>query len=97
MVDILFSKSSLVIGHWPDRLSFVIKLANDGRPTTNDRFLVPPYRRLIQIDVHLLRLQIFFDSPWPQLTSEAGLLVATPRRFDICWLHVIDPDDPGTK
>src|SRR5207248_3959387 len=39
---------------------------------------VPADGRLIEIDVHLLGLQIFIDAVKPQLTSNAALFVAAP-------------------
>src|ERR1700730_8936943 len=93
-----FSRWYVVVGPWS--LATVVKQPIlDQRPTTNDQRLisVPADRALIQIDVSLLGFQIFFDPPWAQLTSEAGLLVATPRRFHIRRLHVVDPHDAGAQ
>src|SRR6266404_8861355 len=59
--------------------------------------LVPADGRLVQIDEHLFRLQIFFHSPWTKFAAESRLLVPAPWRFNISWLHVIDPDDPGAQ
>jgi hypothetical protein len=28
-----------------------------------------------------------------ELPTEAGLFIASPRRFDVGGLHVVDPDD----
>src|ERR1700730_447459 len=58
---------------------------------------VPPYGLFVQVDVNLLGLEIFLDSPRAELATEAGLLVAAPRCFDVSRLHVIDPDDAGTQ
>src|SRR5579871_3034530 len=58
---------------------------------------VPADRRFVQIDVDLLGLQIFFDAPGAEFAAEAGLLVASPRRLDVGWLHVIHPDDAGAQ
>src|SRR5690242_6099070 len=53
--------------------------------------LAPPDRWFVQIDVNLLRLEIFLDPPRTEFSPEAGLLKATPRCFDIRRLHVVDP------
>src|SRR5215467_8743275 len=58
---------------------------------------VPADGRLVEIDEHLLGLEIFFEAPGAELAAKAGLFVTTPGRFDISRLHVIDPDDPGAK
>src|SRR5258708_2987587 len=58
---------------------------------------VPPNWSLVEVHKHLLGFEIFFQAPWAQLATKAGLLVPTPRRFDIRWLHVIHPNDPGAK
>src|SRR5277367_289425 len=54
---------------------------------------VPSDRLFVQIDVDLLGLEIFFDAPWPQLPAESGLFETAPRRLDVCWLHVVYPND----
>src|ERR1700682_4029559 len=64
---------------------------------TPPRFLLPPDRRLVEIDEDLFGFQIFLEAPRTQLTAEAGLLVAAPGRFDARWLHVIDPHDAGAQ
>src|SRR5687767_7758057 len=43
---------------------------------------VPPDRLLVQVDEHLLRLQVLLHPPVPQLPTEAAHLVTTPRRLD---------------
>ena len=40
------------------------------------RWLIPPYRRLIQVDEHLLRFEIFLEAPRTQLAAKARLFVA---------------------
>src|SRR5206468_12577691 len=60
-------------------------------------FLVPSDRRLVEIDEHLFRFEIFFKAPGTQFAAKAGLLVAAPRRFDVGRLHVIDPYDAGAE
>src|SRR5579864_9417426 len=52
---------------------------------------VPSDRLFIQIDVHLLRLEIFLNAPGPELAAEARLLVAAPRSLDVRGLNVIHP------
>src|SRR5205814_9043265 len=58
---------------------------------------VPSDGLFVQIDVHLLGFQIFFDTPRPQFSSETGLLVAAPWLFHRSALHVVYPYDPGTQ
>src|ERR1700733_5897444 len=58
---------------------------------------VPSDRLFVQIDMHLLRLEIFLDAPGPELAAEPGLLVAAPRSLDIRWLHVIHPHNSGAQ
>ena len=58
---------------------------------------VPADRCFVQVDVYLLGLEIFFDARRPELAAKAGLLEASPRRFHVGRLHVIDPDDPGAQ
>src|SRR5215510_685366 len=58
---------------------------------------VPPDWSLVEIDVHLLGFEVLLNSPGPQFPSETRLLVASPRRFDIRGLHVIDPDDASSQ
>src|SRR5215831_16507690 len=58
---------------------------------------VPPDWLFIQIDMYLLRFEIFLDAPRSQLASKTRLFVATPRRFHVGRLHVIDPDDPSAQ
>src|SRR2546430_1627035 len=64
---------------------------------TSYRFSVPTYRLLIQVDMHLLGLEIFFDTARPKFASEAGLFVSTPWSFDVCGLHMIHPHDPRSQ
>src|SRR6266852_146060 len=54
---------------------------------------VPANWRFVQVDVYLLGFQVLFDAPGAEFAAETGLLVASPRRFDIGGLHVVDPDD----
>src|SRR5882724_6648988 len=61
------------------------------------RLSVPADRLLVQIDVHLLGLEILFESPGTELTSKAGLFVPAPRRFDVSRLHVVDPHDASAQ
>jgi len=58
---------------------------------------VPSDRLFVQIDVHLLGLEIFLDTPGSKLTAEAGLLVAAPRRLNVRGLHVIYPDNSSPQ
>src|ERR1039458_935218 len=58
---------------------------------------VPSNRLLVEVDVNLLGLEILLDAPGAKFASEAGLLVATPRRFKVGGLHVIDPDNAGAN
>src|ERR1700730_54180 len=62
-------------------------------PQILPNYLVPADRRFVEVDEDLLGLQIFFESPRAQLTTEPGLFVASPGSFHIGWLHVVDPDD----
>src|SRR5580698_3707086 len=55
--------------------------------------LIPADGGLVEIDEDLLRFEIFLEPPRAEFTSEAGLLITSPRRFNVRWLHVIDPDD----
>src|ERR1700722_6893336 len=57
---------------------------------------IPSNRRFVQVDMHLLGLEVFVDAVDPQFPTETRLLKATPWRFHIRRLHVIDPYDPGT-
>src|ERR1700679_4256989 len=41
--------------------------------------------------MHLLRLEIFLNAPWPEFAAEARLLVSAPWSFNVCRLHVIHP------
>src|SRR5581483_11865406 len=59
--------------------------------------VVPADRLLVEVDVDLLGLQIFFDAPRSQLASKPGLLIASPRRLDICGLHMVHPDYAGAQ
>src|SRR5258707_57274 len=65
-----------------------------GRALQN---LVPADWCFIEIDKHLLGFEIFLEAPGTQLAAKAGLLVASPGRFDVGRLHVIDPDDASAK
>src|ERR1700680_654710 len=56
-------------------------------------FSVPANGSLVQIDIHLLGLEIFLNSQRPKFAAKARLLVAAPRRFHISRLHVIHPHD----
>src|SRR6202047_1009681 len=58
---------------------------------------VPSDRLFVQIDVDLLCLEIFPDSPRTQLSAKSGLLVPAPGRFDVGRLHVIHPDNSGAE
>src|SRR5690349_10504433 len=58
---------------------------------------VPADGRLVEIDENLFCLEIFLESPGPELAAEAGLFVAAPGRLDIGRLHVIDPHDAGAQ
>src|SRR5260370_34903791 len=58
---------------------------------------VPADGGFVQVDVNLLGLQVFFDTPRAEFATEARLFVASPWRFDISWLHMVDPDDSGTQ
>src|SRR6266851_5449038 len=58
---------------------------------------IPPDRLLVQIDVNLFGLEIFFDAPRPELTAEAGLFIPAPGSFHIGGLHVIDPHHPRAQ
>jgi hypothetical protein len=61
-----------------------------------DMVSVPSNRRFIQIDVHLLGLEIFVDSMDPQFPTKARLLETAPGGFHVSGLHVIHPDDSST-
>src|SRR5690242_7340810 len=58
---------------------------------------VPIDGGFIEIDENLFRFEIFLEAPWAEFAPKARLLVATPGRFDVSRLHVIDPHDSGTK
>src|ERR1700734_3572814 len=58
---------------------------------------VPADGRFVEIDEDLFRFEIFLEPPGTKFAAEAGLFVATPGRFDVCRLDVIDPDDSGAK
>src|SRR5580700_10346556 len=58
---------------------------------------VPANGRFIQVDIHLLGLQILLKPPRSQLPAEARLLVPAPRRFHVRGLHVIHPDNSRTQ
>src|ERR1051326_9490254 len=45
----------------------------------------------------LLILEISSPPPRPEPAAEAGLLEASPRRFHVSRLHVVDPDDSGAE
>src|SRR5271165_185104 len=61
------------------------------------KLLVPANGVLIEIDEHLLGLEILLEAPWAQLSAEAGLLIAAPWRFDVSRLHMIHPDNSGAQ
>src|ERR1700733_510262 len=54
---------------------------------------IPSDRCFIQIDMHLLGLEIFVDTVDSQFPSKPRLLEPAPRGFHVGGLHVIDPDD----
>src|SRR5271169_5799174 len=58
---------------------------------------VPSYGLFVEINVDLLGFEIFLDAPWAEFATEAGLLEASPGRFNVGGLHVVDPDDPGAN
>src|ERR1039458_4134314 len=58
---------------------------------------VPAYRSFVQVDIHLLGLEILFDAPRPEFAAKARLLVTSPRRFYISRLHVVYPHDARTQ
>src|SRR6266850_6884211 len=58
---------------------------------------VPSDWSFVEVDENLLGFEIFFQTPGTEFASEAGLLVAAPRRFDIGGLHVIHPNDSGAE
>src|SRR5262249_47341698 len=57
---------------------------------------IPGYWLLIQVDMHLLHLEVFIHAPHAKLAANAALLVAAPRRLYERWLHVIHPHDAGS-
>src|SRR5579862_4416395 len=59
----------------------------------DDCLSVPADWGLVQIDVYLFGLKMFFDPPRSKLAAKAGLLVSAPRSFDVGRLHVVDPND----
>src|SRR6516162_5569538 len=63
----------------------------------NHKISVPTDRRFVQINEHLLGLQVFLESPRTKFPAEPRLLVPAPRRLDIRRLHVIDPNNPCTE
>src|SRR6266478_9569351 len=73
------------------RLAASLSAAPQKRQPSNP--LVPADRSLIQIDIHLLGLKIFFDAPRPKFAPKARLLISAPRSFYISRLHVIYPHD----
>src|SRR5258708_5698613 len=60
-------------------------------------WLVPADWLFAEIDVDLLHVEIFVDAPLSELTPDAALLVAAPRRLDVGRLHVVDPHDAGAE
>src|SRR5215472_4391048 len=58
---------------------------------------VPSDGLFVEIDVNLLRFQIFLDAPGPELTAKARLLVASPGSLYVSGLHVIHPDNAGAE
>src|SRR5215472_2939600 len=55
--------------------------------------LVPGDGGFVEIDEDLFGFEILFETPGAEFAAKAGLLVTAPGRFDVSWLHVIDPDD----
>src|SRR5262245_51227122 len=58
---------------------------------------VPAHRGFVQVDVHLLHLEIVVDPVQPELAAAAAHLHPTPRSLDVGGLHVIYPDDTGPQ
>src|SRR6478672_1214818 len=58
---------------------------------------VPADRLLVEVDEHLLGLEILLDAPMAKLPAEPRRLVTAPRGFDEGRLHVVDPDDAGLE
>src|ERR1700678_130080 len=56
---------------------------------------IPSNRRFIQIDVHLLGLEILVNAMDPQFPAKARLLKPSPRSFHASRLHVIHPHHAG--
>src|SRR6266478_7905627 len=77
------------------RLAASLSAAPQKRQPSNP--LVPADRSLIQIDIHLLGLKIFFDAPRPKFAPKARLLISAPRSFYISRLHVIYPHDTSAQ
>src|SRR5271170_3857896 len=59
--------------------------------------LIPADRCFVEIDENLFRFEILLETPGAKLSAEAGLLVATPRSFDVRRLHMIDPNNSGAE
>src|SRR5215472_15972490 len=78
-------------------LRAILELLWRHQTSVNRQWLVPANRLFVQIDVDLLRFQVLLDAPGAELPSEAGLFLAAPRCFDVCRLHVINPDDAGPQ
>src|SRR5438093_12628075 len=68
-----------------------------GLHRASEQSLIPADGLLVQIDIDLFRFQVFFNAPLSKLSAKSGLFVSTPRRLNICGLHVIDPDDAGAQ
>src|ERR1700730_3325627 len=94
MVDIVGSQWPVISVQWPENS----RLRTSQRPlTTGHLFLVPADGGFVQVDVNLLGLQVFFNTPRAEFATETRLLVASPWRFNVGWLHVVDPDDSGAQ
>src|SRR5438132_7186117 len=63
--------------------------ATNGIPATVSS--VPCERRLVEIDVDLLHLEVRVEAVRPELASEPGLLVAAPRRFVVRRMVRVQP------
>src|ERR1700728_827385 len=60
-----------------------------------DMVSIPSNRRFVQVDMHLLGLEVFVNAVYPQFPTETRLLEPAPRCFHISRLHMIDPHNPG--
>src|SRR5262245_36388881 len=52
---------------------------------------VPPDRRVRQVDVDLLGLEVALEAVGPELAAEPRLLVATPRRLVVGGVVGVEP------